>query len=81
MKLMRMQIILIQNGSVIFDLKTSSNKGESSSTSSELVLTDYFSMGTSSTDDSPRGVDFGFSNFTYQKIKWYGIRLEYIKKC
>lgn len=69
------------NGSVIFDLKTSSNKGESSSTSSELVLTDYFSMGTSSTDDSPKGVDFGFSNFTYQKDKWYGIRLEYIKNA
>ena len=69
------------NGSVIFDLKTSSNKGESSSTSSELVLTDYFSMGTSSTDDSPKGVDFGFSNFTYQKDKWYGIRLEYMKNA
>lgn len=66
-------------GSIIFALNTSSNKGEKNSTSSELVLTDYFSQGTGSTGDSEKGVDFGFSNFTYSKDTWYGIRLELFK--
>lgn len=67
------------SGSIIFELKTASNQGSSSSDASDLVLTDYFTEGSTSTADSPKGADFSFSNFSYKKDTWYGIRLEYFK--
>lgn len=54
-----------------FELKTGPD--------SNLIITDYFSMGTGSTDEKPKGIDVGVSNFSYNINTWYGIRLECIK--
>lgn len=54
-----------------FELKTGANEN--------LVITDYFSQGSGSTDASPKGIDIGISKFSYTTDTWYGVRIECYK--